>query len=229
MVRQMIFAAALLLTISAGAAAQDKEAEAARIVDTAMEPCFKNADPSLAQQMRAMLLIKARAIAADNRPLTHAEQTRAEGMMVSFEDPQAYERLGCITESNSPLADWGANVMWAGVIPNDAIDPAAEAKRVAKICTWAVGASVRDRYAQMVAKYLRWQFIALLEKRKLDPVERAQFQRDRKALNDVIPGKTSQEIVTCITETTKGTPVELRLTTEQQSTKQSTKQQPKKR
>lgn len=204
---RLILAGIMLVAITTGAAAQGKDADA--IADAAMAPCFKNVAPSVVQQIRAMLLIKARAIAAD-RPLAQAEQTRAEGMMVSIEDPNAYDDLSCITQGDSPLADWVAELKWAGVITPDTIDPAAEAKRIAKICTWGVGASVRDRYANMLAKYLRWQFTIKLEKRELDSTENSQFLRDRKALG-VLPDKLNDELKACVIETTKGTPVELRI------------------
>lgn len=205
--KDLLFAGIMILAVTTGASAQGKDADA--IVDAAMAPCFKNVATTVVQQIRAMLLIKARAIAAD-RPLTQAEQTRAEGMMVSIEDPNAYDDLSCITQGDSPLADWTAELKWAGVITPDAIDPAAEAKRIAKICTWGVGASVRERYAGLVARWLRWKLVEKLEKRELDATERRQRDVDDKAAR-VIPDKTGRQIVECVIETTKGTPVELRI------------------
>ena len=66
-------------------------------------------------------------------------------MMVSIEGLYAHGALSCIIERNSPLADWAANIKWTTAIPNDAIDPVAETKRVATICR-GIGASARDRF-----------------------------------------------------------------------------------
>lgn len=207
--RLSVIIAAVLAVVHPVAAQDTKSAEtkAAEIVDAAMKPCFTNVGPNATRQARDMLLIKARAIAA-GRQLTPTEQTRAEGMSVATEDEAAFEGLGCVADGDSPLAEWTAEVKWAGVIPPDAIDPDQEAKRIATICTWGTGASVRDRYRTMLTRYLRWMFVQRLEKRELDKAEQTKLLAARKALG-VIPEKINKQLIDCVIETTKGTPVEL--------------------
>jgi hypothetical protein len=215
----LVFAATIFAAAHQAAAqdAKGADAAAAEMVDAAMAPCFHDVSPTYARQMRDMLLIRARALAGD-RALTRAEQDRAEGTLMSIEDIPAFEALGCVGEGASLLADWASEIRWTGLVTPDTIDPDAEAKRVAKICTWGTGASVRDRYAGLLAKYLRWQFVAKLEKRELDSVERPKLAAAQKALG-VIPQKVTLELRSCVIETTKGTPVELRLTESAQQKK----------
>lgn len=204
--RYAVVAAALIVLAGPAIAAEPAaDATASEMVAAAMKPCMTDVGPTHQQQIRDMLMIKARAITG-NKPLAKAEQNRAEGMLMATEDEAAIMAVSCIADGTSPLADWIKDVTIANIIPPDAIDPLKEAKRIAKICTYGVGASVRDRYAALVAGALRWRFVEALEKRSLDTTEQKQFTAARNA-SRVIPEKVSNGIIDCVIATTKDTPV----------------------